>query len=194
MGQDTLTTGSLLRVACGASFLRLSRPRHYPLILAGLLPAIVGCTTLGPDFERPEVDLSASWLEADGKAIRGDQPFVREWWKVFGDPILDRLIERAAAQNLSLRVAGVRVLEARAALGAAVGQFYPQTQEASGGVSFNRMSESASTAPQPGTGAGVGFDWWQAQLGLGASWELDFWGRFRRGIESGTPGTGGILR
>ncbi len=101
------------------------------------------------------------------------------WWKAFNDPVLDRLIEWAYRENLSLRIAGVRVLEARAQLGIAIGGLFPQTQQASGFLQYNRISESAPLA-----GAFSKFTYTQDQVGINASWELDFWGRFRRTIES----------
>ncbi len=64
----------------------------------------------------------------------------RNWWKAFNDPKLDRLIDTAYRENLNLRLAGVRVLEARAQLGIATGQLYPQSQQATGSVQKNRES------------------------------------------------------
>jgi outer membrane protein TolC len=91
---------------------------------------------------------------------------------------LDRLIGAAYRQNLPLRVAGVRVLEARAQLGV-VGELYPQVQQAFGALQYNRLSERAVQ----GSFSRI-FNYTQSQIGLTASWELDFWGRFRRAVES----------
>ncbi len=112
----------------------------------------------------------------------------RAWWQAFKDPVLDRLIGTAYRENLNLRIAGVRVLEARAQLGVVTGQLYPQTQQATGSVLKER--ESAGT-PIVGTGVASprfgGLSYWQSQVGLTASWEVDFWGKFRRAIESAEP-------
>jgi outer membrane protein TolC len=107
----------------------------------------------------------------------------RDWWKAFNDPVLDRLIARAYRDNLTLQQAGVRVLQARAQLGIAVGEIFPQSQQAVGSVQYNRTSDRASTAAFFGTGGGS-FAYWQSTIGAQASWELDFWGRIRRGIQS----------
>src|SRR4030095_14658522 len=81
-----------------------------------------------------------------------------------------------------LRQAGVRVLQARAQLGIATGSIFPQTQQAIGSVEYNRTSDRA---PSGAFGGGSGpFEFWQSQVGVQASWELDFWGRIRRNIQS----------
>ena len=103
----------------------------------------------------------------------------RDWWRSFNDPVLDKLIQTAYHQNLSLQVAGVRVMAARAILGVAIGELYPQTQQAVGDVTKNRLSQTSPTA-----GAGASNTYWLAQTGLTASWEIDFWGKFRRAVES----------
>jgi NodT family efflux transporter outer membrane factor (OMF) lipoprotein len=138
-----------------------------------------GCAKVGPDFHPPKVDVSPNWLGAGDQRVKTESSVYRNWWKTFNDPVLDGLINRAYRDNLSLRIAGVRVLEARAQLGVIVGEWYPQTQQASGSLQYNRVSESslfASAFPK--------FDYNQAQVGINAAWELDFWGKFRRGIES----------
>jgi NodT family efflux transporter outer membrane factor (OMF) lipoprotein len=72
-------------------------------------------------------------------------------------------------------------LQARAELGIAIGDMFPQTQQAVGAVEYFRTSERAETAAFSGGGA---LTFWQSQIGVQASWELDFWGRIRRGIQS----------
>ena len=101
------------------------------------------------------------------------------WWAVFNDPLLDSLICCAYHQNLTLRQVGARVLEARAQLAITTGQIFPQTQNISG--SYNKNATSRVTAP--GTGVPQQF-YSQWNLGFNLAWEVDFWGRFRRAIES----------
>jgi NodT family efflux transporter outer membrane factor (OMF) lipoprotein len=144
-----------------------------------------GCFTIGPNYTRPETKAEPEWLEAGDPRVKTDPGEYRNWWKVFKDPFLNRLIDTAYHENLDLRQAGVRILEARAQLGVATGQFYPQTQQLSG--SGQRIRESAGV-PIPGTSISaprfVGVNYWQVQLGLSGSWELDFWGKYRRSIQS----------
>ncbi len=150
----------------------LGRIYALALIIVFLLS---GCIKVGPDFQRPESLVSKDWIEAGDERVRNGTADYREWWKVFNDPVLDRLIDRAYRENLTLRIAGIRILEARAQLGIAIGNIFPQTQQASGSVERIRTSESSPQAIPVYS---------QDQIGVNASWELDFWGRFRRSIES----------
>lgn len=132
---------------------------------------------VGPDFRRPDVAVSSPWIESADNRVKSEAGDYRNWWRTFNDPLLDRLIDRAYRENLTLRAAGVRVLEARAQLGIAVGEFFPQTQQASGSLEHVRTSKSSAQSFPP-------FEFTQDQIALSASWELDFWGKFRRGIQS----------
>jgi NodT family efflux transporter outer membrane factor (OMF) lipoprotein len=147
---------------------------------------------VGPNYQRPPAPVAPEWIAApNGKAQ--DSPKHPYWWSVFGDPVLNQLIVTAYRQNLTLRVAGTRVLQARAQQSIAVGAIFPQLQEATGSFSqvnlshntFNNPSAFADTAskpPPPGTPVGNFYPNWSS--GFNLSWELDFWGRFRRTIES----------
>jgi NodT family efflux transporter outer membrane factor (OMF) lipoprotein len=144
-----------------------------------IVMALQGCAKLGPDYARPETAASSRWLDAADARLRAGNGQFRTWWKTFNDPVLDRLIGIAYRENLPLRVAGVRVLEARAQLGVAIGELYPQSQQAFGSLQYNRLSQRTVQ----GSFSSI-FAYTQSQLGLGASWEVDFWGRFRRAVES----------
>ena len=92
-----------------------------------------GCAMLGPDFKTPETKRPASWNERENTVFK--KPSAEEsieWWRLFADPVLDSLIQEAYEQNLSLRTAGLRILESRARLGLVKGNMYPQTQEMRG--------------------------------------------------------------
>ena len=102
----------------------------------------------------------------------------QSWWRTFHDPALDRLAALAYQQNLTLQSAGTRVLQARAELGIAMGEIFPQQQQAAGSIDFNR----ASGADRPPRGNLKYY--WRDALGFRLGWEIDFWGKFRRGIES----------
>jgi NodT family efflux transporter outer membrane factor (OMF) lipoprotein len=139
-----------------------------------------GCFKVGPNFHKPEAAVNPNWLEAGAYpqvSTRADD--YRDWWRTFNDPVLERFIQDAYRQNLPLRIAGVRVLEARAQVGVAVGQLYPQSQEFTGTVQKIRFSQSNLSS---GTGTPTNF--WLSSLGVGATWEIDFWGKIRRAIES----------
>jgi outer membrane protein TolC len=97
-----------------------------------LLVFLSACTMVGPDFVQPTADVSQEWIEAKNERVKTAPPDFKNWWKVFNDPALDQLIQTAYEQNLPLRIAGVRVFEARAQLGIVIGEFYPQVQEGFG--------------------------------------------------------------
>lgn len=162
-----------------------------PATLAGLvlgLAFFTGCTTslrqwacqgfkVGPEYAGSAAPVGDQWIEASDSRLDTNPTDGDSWWSVFNDPILDGLIATASQQNLELQEAGERVLEARARLAIARGSLLPQVQEAFG--SFTRTQMSRTTAKpikQPF------FDDWAT--GFNASWELDFWGRFRRGVEA----------
>jgi len=151
----------------------------FCLVLMILFLSLAGCTRVGPNFVRPQGTVSNTWLDEDDPRVNRGQTDYRNWWQAFNDSVLDRLIDRAYRENLSLKIAGLRVIEARAQLGIAVGELYPQTQQAFGSLQYNRPS---GHAPQAILGSKQGY--WQSEIGLSASWELDFWGKYRRAIES----------
>ena len=152
------------------------------LFLLPVLLAFAGCM-IGPNYQRPKVSVSQSFGEAGDPRLSAEQTNYRDWWKAFNDPVLDRLIARAYQDNLTLQQAGVKVLEARAQLGITVGEIFPQTQQAIGSVQYNRTSDRAPTAAFFNNGGGS-VAYWQSTIGAQASWELDFWGRIRRNIQS----------
>jgi NodT family efflux transporter outer membrane factor (OMF) lipoprotein len=142
------------------------------------LACLVACAPVGPDYVRPDTAVNEQWSEY----IRDELQFSKQdsvaWWTLLSDPILDQLVAQTRAQNNNIKIAGLRILEARAALGIAVGNQYPQSQFVTGSASAISASESNANT----TAGDLNFT--QYSLGVGASWEVDFWGRFRRGIES----------
>ncbi|MFO0944744.1 MAG: efflux transporter outer membrane subunit [Planctomycetota bacterium] len=137
------------------------------------------CFKVGPNYERPSAPVANDWIDADDKRISTADNDLREWWKVFNDPVLNALVARAYQQNLTLREAGFRVLEARARRGIAVGNLFPQTQEAFGG--YDRYKISGASTLSSYTREEF-FSVWSG--GFNLAWELDFWGRFRRAVEA----------
>ena len=112
--------------------------------------------------------VSSNWLETRDPRLNTASSTYRDWWTAFNDPALDRLVEQAYRENLPLRTAGVRVLQARAQLGIAIGEIFPQTQQAIGSVQYNRTGDRAVTAAFAGSKGGS-LDYWQSEVGLQAS-------------------------
>jgi NodT family efflux transporter outer membrane factor (OMF) lipoprotein len=153
--------------------------------LPGLLAILTACTTLGPDHVMPESNVEAQWQVTDDPALQAGMEVNSEWWTLFHDPVLNRLVQMAYEQNLSLQAAGLRIMQARAQLGIAIGSQYPQVQEAAGAVTRQNLSENI-----PNFNPAADTSYWTANAGLNASWELDFWGRYRRGVESASASLG----
>ena len=155
--------------------------KHKSWVLTTVL--LSACATVGPDFEKPEAEVSNAWSQAENVELSTDSAENKTWWLVFEDPVLNDLVSVAYQQNLDLQIAGLRILEARAQLGIAVGTQYPQQQQAVGDATyFDQSLNQGFVLP----GADTSF--WNYNLGFDATWELDFWGRFRRGIESADAG------
>ena len=150
-----------------------------PLALLASTLLFSGCTTLGPDFVKPEAPVSEQWTENKTvePVVKTESVDYSSWWKGFNDPVLDGLIETAYEENLDLRQSGLRILEARAALGIAVGEQLPQSQEVNGAAAAINSSKNTANPLQDRHFSDY-------QLSFDAAWELDFWGRFRRGVES----------
>ncbi len=153
-------------------------PIRQALVLTALL-SLAACE-VGPKFVTPKAPVADQWLESGNPSVRTGHQDYEHWWTVYNDPTLNRLIDLAYHQNLTLLAAGTRVLEARAQLGVAIGEFYPQTQQLSGGVTYNQAS-GADLSVTPSSSIG---NFWHAALGAQVAWELDFWGKFRRGVKS----------
>jgi len=150
------------------------RPTFVIAALAGAL-GLAGCT-VGPDYQRPAVDAPAAFagMPADAAAMAD-----AEWWRQFGDPLLDRLIAEALAGNKDLRIAAARVEQAAGLLVQTRSPLFPQINYQAG-VGRYRFSEQSTTATPIGLSNPTDY----GSLLAGASWELDLWGRVRRLSES----------
>jgi multidrug efflux system outer membrane protein len=135
----------------------------------------VGCT-VGPNYVRPSVDSPEAW--------RIDYPKAAEvantkWWEQFGDPVLNELVESALRENLDVRIAAARVDQFIGALTATRSQLFPQIGY---GADASRARASRVGQPPLPPGADPYFSLYQASLG--ASWQLDLFGRVRRLTEA----------
>ncbi|MFW6170854.1 MAG: efflux transporter outer membrane subunit [Planctomycetota bacterium] len=166
------------------------------LLLMLISVLLTGCTTVknwaqngfkvGPEYARPAAPVSEEWIDEYDERISAELPQNPMWWEVFDDPILDQLVQSVYDQNLSLRAAGMRVLNARAQRGIAIGGLFPQQQTQSGQYRRDRRSITTS-----GLGSLIGrgpvrinresTNW---STGVEMAWEVDIWGKFRRSIEA----------
>jgi len=147
--------------------------------IMGLVFVITGCTMVGPDYVKPTAPEPQKWLGATDSKIESKAADFSTWWTVFNDPTLNALVQSAYQQNLTLKATGIRILEARALLGIAVGDQYPQTQQGTADATAQKTSRNLPNAASAERFAYV-YD-----VGFDAAWELDFWGKFRRAVQAG---------
>lgn len=146
------------------------------LVLTCLL--LSACIKVGPDYVAPQVDLPSNWPQQKSPRLDTKDAHLVSWWRLLKDPQLDSLIERAKLDNLTLKELYARIKEARAIRGIAAGEYYPQI-DGIGSAERRRFSEDFLLV----TTAGKRTDNFY-RLGAQVNWELDFWGRIARAIES----------
>ena len=149
---------------------------HKLLLMCILFLMLTGCITVGPDYQRPEIETPESWRFEDEEM----QEFAdTSWWELFQDPVLNSLVETALQGNRDLRIATARVEEFFGRYFSTRGDQYPFA-EAGGSASRLSVTEEGPSPALPGVD--TTYDYYEAFLG--ASWEIDFWGKFRRASES----------
>jgi NodT family efflux transporter outer membrane factor (OMF) lipoprotein len=161
-------------------------------LLLALVLAVSGCTTLeqwvhngfkvGPNFHEPPASVAADWIDASDPRILGKGGNGDDWWEVFHDDALSSLITSAKQENLDLKTAAMHVLEARALRNITAGNLFPQSQNAITEYVHAQISKNLNPFGNPmAPTLGILNVW---ATGFNASWELDFWGRLRRDVES----------
>lgn len=139
-----------------------------------------GCS-VGPNYKRPQVPVPGQWTVAPARGTSAKPVEKDAWWASFQDAELSSLIERAAGQNLDLKVALERVQEARAVRGISKSGFFPSVDA---GVSGTRNRQRVIAAGAPGSVKIVPVEFNNFQGDLAASWELDVFGGIRRGVQA----------
>lgn len=167
-----------------------------------LIPACM----VGPNYKTPKSEVETQWVESIAVSRQKQGPSDVFWWRKLNDPVLNHLIEIAYKNSPTLQMAGVNILGARAQLNHAIGNLFPQTQGVSGGSSWYYLTPQGdggnSTAQfQPGTplgqafsqqlsnnlnsgGSQLGPNLYLSQFLFNSSWEVDFWGKYRRQVQA----------
>lgn len=127
---------------------------------------MAGCTKVGPDFKKRDEIKFPKELQQDTNATDDE---LANWWEMFHDKTLNTLVKKAYKQNLDIQQAGLRILQSRTMLGISQGFTYPQSQTISGSAVTSRKNSQTINS------MGINFD---------VGWEIDFWGKYARGIES----------
>ncbi|HWU83757.1 MAG TPA: TolC family protein, partial [Rhodocyclaceae bacterium] len=167
--------------------------RRLPLLvgMVGMACLLLAGCAVGPDYVRPEAAVPTHFKEAaaSGKWVQlgaqpdGTAPYSGDeaWWLAFKDPVLNGLQEQVRIDNQSIRIAEAQYRAARAALDSANAAFYPNlngsfgSTRASNAIVTNSNGTQSQSAQAPKT---------TVNLSASASWELDLWGRIRRGSEA----------
>ncbi len=165
-----------------------------PVVSSAVLIMVSGCT-VGPDFHRPASPYNPiSWFAGRPPAKAASQPAPQpidiEWWQSFDDPELDSLEQRAAAQNLDVLTATVRIAEARDSAGVTAAAFFPSVSGNAGAYDFkasnNGLSLGGGSSSSGSSSSGSAVNPISLyQYGFDASWTLDLWGKVRREVEAG---------
>lgn len=151
--------------------------KGYTILATVLITAALSSCMVGPDYKTPETAIAEQW-NTDKKGVSTAAVENTAWWKSFNDPVLTALIEEGYAHNLSLQTAGANVLQAKAQLAQSKGELFPQQQyltasythqELGSGSQFNLVIPSNFNS---------------SAASLNASWEADFWGKYRRAIHA----------
>jgi NodT family efflux transporter outer membrane factor (OMF) lipoprotein len=149
------------------------------LTLVGAVLGSSGCFTsgvrdwvrngfkVGPNYCKPPAPVAAEWIQARDADVQARH--IQDWWTVFQDETLNSMIRTAYVQNPNLRVMGTRVLQARSQQAIAAGNLFSQTQQLQG------MYLNGTVNAHPA---------WINLTTFNLNWEIDVWGRIRRGIES----------
>jgi NodT family efflux transporter outer membrane factor (OMF) lipoprotein len=184
-GTDAAENSSWLKPAARCRANRLTRSGL--LLITSAMGMLSGCASLsrwwdngfkvGPNYTETQAVVSAKWESTSDPSIRGDLEPLSAWWKQFRDPALDGLVQTAVDQNLDLRTAGHRLMAVQAERNVTFGNLLPD------GRAVAAYSHAQISKNLPAIGLGTLFDFW-AIGPLSASWEIEFWGKNRRALES----------
>jgi multidrug efflux system outer membrane protein len=146
------------------------------VLCCGVLLIFTGCMTVGPDYQRPAIESPTAWRfeEREARDLANTA-----WWEQFNDPELNGLVRTALQENKDLLIATARIEEFFGRYFSTRGDQFPS---AGGNADAFRQRLSEKNTVQPIDGRDNPFNFYEAFLG--ASWEIDFWGKFRRATEA----------
>jgi len=141
-----------------------------------LMALLAGCTTVGPDYQRPEMPLPGEFAAGSSEA---GPPLASDWWTLYSDATLNELVATARANNADMRIAAAQVQEAEAVMRQARAALFPEVTG-----SFTRTRSRVGTLTTPPPAATAPLERNDARLVASTSFELDFGGRFGRADEA----------
>ncbi len=154
--------------------------RRVVLLLAVMAVLLLAGCAVGPNYEEPDFAVPDAWENAAAADVQGEAPAIENWWSAIGDAQLDSLIARARRASPDLAAAVARISEARGYHQIAGGDYYPQVQ-GTGSLTRTQIAENGPFGGLAALGDNPANNW---EFGIGASWELDLFGRVRRSREA----------
>lgn len=150
--------------------------RAFLFGLFGIIAILLASCAIGPDYKRPDVEVPGTFINEVNAAA---DTVNTQWWNQFNDPVLDKLITEALANNKNVKIAAANIEQAAGVLIQTRSPIFPQLNY-SGVAQRSRLSELSATplspqVPNPQT---------SYQALAAATWEIDLWGRIRRLTES----------
>ncbi|MBW2157663.1 MAG: efflux transporter outer membrane subunit [Deltaproteobacteria bacterium] len=134
-----------------------------------IIVSLTGCA-MGPDFKKPVVETPKNFRFSDSES---KEVVNLKWWELFDDPVLYSLVVTALTDNKDAMIAASRIEEARAALGFTKADQYPRLDLEAGAKAGNFTGVSRSSTTDK-----------SAYIAPVLSWEIDFWGKYRRSTEA----------
>jgi NodT family efflux transporter outer membrane factor (OMF) lipoprotein len=154
----------------------------YTILIAGFAVTLGGCE-VGPDYQAPQTALPGDWTSTSGLAAPNDKEDIDQaWWQNFHDPVLSKLIDKAASGNLDLQAAEARIAEARSRVSSAYAALLP-TGEVKGTATREANQLALPPSASQGFGSALKKPFNVFQTGFDASWELDLFGGNKRAAE-----------
>jgi NodT family efflux transporter outer membrane factor (OMF) lipoprotein len=156
---------------------RISMMKSFRLLLPTVSALALAACAVGPNYVAPPTPAASSgpFLSTASPALSTD-PVAQNWWHLYNDPVLDGLIGDALSANTDVRVAVANLEKARANLRGAKSDRLPQTSIGAG-ATYGRLPESQRVPGAP-------IEDWSVDGGLSVSYEVDLFGRVRRGVEA----------
>ncbi len=146
---------------------------HLLIFIIFNLMLLQGCI-VGPNYTKPDLEVPDIWHHNLTAGLSDNKANLQNWWTLLNDPLLNALITQAGNDNLTLQEAIQRIQEAHARLGIASGQRVPDL-DGTGGYTRQKFGQNAPTTNS-------------YSIGVDTTWEIDFWGRISRAIESADAG------
>ena len=146
-------------------------------VVALAMSAMLAGCMMGPDYKRPAMELPASYAPAQVNAATAAAPHTT-WWTTYNDAVLNNVVDEALKNNRDLVVGAARVAEARAQLGLAISDQVPSVYASAG---RDRLRNSQAT---DNSGQGMPVMSTTNRVSLNFSYEIDFWGKYRRATEA----------